>query len=356
LNIIMRGNKDMKAKTLLMRSLMLIAILAVPLFAQDPIPTSEWTSFIGLNCTINGNPLPVGSVVTAFDPQGVLCGKCITTTAGQYGSLDVYGDDAYSPLVDEGCLMNDAVVFKINGVVATKLGPDNDLWRSKGPYKTMNLSLTDYTFAVAATAPGGTMDTAGSVVNYEVKVKNNGTGVDLIALSVSDQLGWSPAGGIPAGLYYLPGEEKTLIVSVTIPLGTPDNTKDTLAVVATSLFDPTATVTKKIVTVSNTVTGVDDDHFNIPGKFRLNQNFPNPFNPETVISFSLEKSGEVTLSVFDILGRTVKTLQSGYLAAGQHEFRWNGADDNGQTVSSGVYFYRLSSDQVSLTRKMVLMK
>ena len=127
-------------------------------------------------------------------------------------------------------------------------------------------------------------------------------------------------------------------------------------VVATSLFDPTATVTKKIVTVSNTATGVDDGNFHVPGMFTLNQNFPNPFNPETVISFSLDKPGDVTLSVYDVLGRTVTTLYHGFLPTGQHQFRWNGTDGYGQSVASGIYFYRLSSDQISLTRKMALMK
>jgi hypothetical protein len=352
----MRGNEDMKAKTLLIRMLMIVVVAAVPLLAQGPIPTAFWTDYVGTACTINGLPIPLGTEITAFDPSGVLCGRFVTTTAGKYGTMPVYGDDSRSITVDEGCVGGDHITFKINGVVATKLGPDSDVWSNIGSTLIMNLSVSDYVFAVAETAPGGTMDTAGATVTYDVKVKNTGSGTDLIALSVSSQLGWSPTGAIPAGLYYLSGEEKTLSVSVTIPVGTLDNTKDTLLVTATSLFDPTATVTKKIATVSNTVTGADDGTFNIPGRFKLNQNFPNPFNPETVISLSLDKPGDVTLSVYDVLGRTVSTLYQGYLPTGQHEFRWNGTDGNGQGVASGIYFYRLSSDQVSLTRKMVLMK
>jgi hypothetical protein len=348
----------MKAKTLLIRMLMIVVVAAVPLLAQGPIiPTDVWTSFIGDNCTINGVPIPIGTEITAFDPQGVLCGRFITTALGQYGSLDVYGDDAYSPSVDEGCVMGDHIVFKINGVVAIKLGPDDDLWRSKGPFKKMNLALTDAeTFAVAASAPAGGADSAGVIVSYDVVVTNNGNGVDLITLSVVSKSGWAVTGNDTLGQYYTAGEHKTLPVTVAIPAGTPLGTQDTLTVVAASRFDPAAKATKKIVTIVDKKTGADDGNFHVPGIFTLNQNFPNPFNPETVISFSLDKSGDVTLSVFDILGRTVTTLYQGYLPTGQHQFRWNGTDGNGQGVASGVYFYRLSSDQISLTRKMALLK
>jgi hypothetical protein len=351
----MKRNEDMRAKTFLTQLLMLVTILAVPLLAQNPTPTDQWTSFIGTACTINGQPLPVGCFVTAFDPQGVLCGVCTTKVTGQYGSLDVYGDDSWSS-ADEGCVMGDHVVFKINGLVADKLGPADDLWRSKGPFKEMNLSLTDYMFAVAASAPPQGADSAGSTVSYDVVVTNNGSGIDLIALNVTSKSGWAVTGNDPIGTYYAVAQQKTLPVTVQIPAGTPLGYQDTLTVTAVSRFDVNAFATKKIVTTVDKKTGVADGNFHIPGAFALNQNFPNPFNPETVISFSLDKSGDVTLSVYDVLGRTVTTLYQGYLPTGQHQFRWNGTDANGQGVASGVYFYRLSSDQVSLTRKMALMK
>jgi hypothetical protein len=359
----MKRNEDMRAKTLLIRMLMIVVVAAVPLLAQGPTPTNVWTDFVGLQCTINGAPSPVGTEITAFDPDGILCGLFVTTSIGIYGTLHVYGDDMFTDTlpdgtrIDEGAVGGDHITFKINGTVAYKLGPANDLWIGIGPTKVMNLALTDAeTFAVAATAPTDGADSAGVTVSYDVIVTNNGSGVDLIALTVTSKSGWVVTGNDTLGQYYTAGEHKTLPVTVAIPAGTPLGTQDTLTVVAFSRFDPAAKVTKKIVTTVNAVTGVDDGNFHVPGMFTLNQNFPNPFNPETVISFSLDKPGDVTLSVYDILGRTVTTLYRGYLPTGQHQFRWNGADGNGQIVASGVYFYRLSSDQISLTRKMALMK
>lgn len=347
----------MRAKTLLIRMLMIVAVASVPLLAQGPTATNVWTDFVGLQCTINGEPSPVGTEITAFDPSGILCGLFVTTNIGVYGTLHVYGDDFITETVDEGCVGGDRITFKINGKVAYKLGPSTDMWVGIGPTKTMNLALTDANlFAVAATAPPQGTDSAGSTVNYDVVVTNNGNGVDLIALTVTSKSGWVVTGNDASGQFYTAGQQKTLPVTVVIPPGAPLGYQDTLTVVAVSRFDPAANATKRIVTTVDKRTGVDDGSFQVPGRFTLNQNFPNPFNPETVISFSLDKPSDVTLTVFDILGRTVTTLHQGYLPTGQHQFRWNGADANGQGVASGVYFYRLSSDQFSLTRKMALMK
>lgn len=345
----------MKAKTLLIRMLMIVVVAVVPLLAQTP--TNVWTDFVGLQCTINGEPLPIGAEITAFDPQNVLCGRFVTDSIGVYGTLHVYGDDFASvpDTVDEGCVGGDHITFKINGMVATELGPANDMWIGIGATKVMNLAITQV-FEVAAAAPPQGTDSAGVPVSYDVIVTNNGSGLDLIALSVTSKSGWVVTGSDTAGQYYNAGQQRTLQVTVAIPAGTPLGTQDTLTVVAVSKFDPTATATKKIVTTVDKKTGVDDGNFHVPGMFTLNQNFPNPFNPETVISFSLDKPGDVTLAVYDILGRTVTTLYQGYLPTGQHQFRWNGVDGNGQGVASGVYFYRLSSDKISLTRKMALMK
>ena len=94
----------------------------------------------------------------------------------------------------------------------------------------------------------------------------------------------------------------------------------------------------------------------VPGSFSLSQNYPNPFNPTTSISFNLPTSGHVELTVFNILGQQVATLVNGSLTAGQHEVTWNGADESGDAVGSGIYFYRLTASDVAETKKMILMK
>ncbi len=94
----------------------------------------------------------------------------------------------------------------------------------------------------------------------------------------------------------------------------------------------------------------------VPEEFTLGQNYPNPFNPQTTISFDLVASSEVSLTVFDILGRQVTTLLDGEMPAGHHEVVFDGRDSDSSALASGVYFYRLSAAGGTSTRKMILMK
>ncbi|MCZ6765930.1 MAG: right-handed parallel beta-helix repeat-containing protein [bacterium] len=90
--------------------------------------------------------------------------------------------------------------------------------------------------------------------------------------------------------------------------------------------------------------------------FLLGNNYPNPFNPETTIRFTLDREAHVTLSIYDAQGRWMKTLIDDVQGDGQHETRWDGTDAAGASVSSGVYFYRLKAGAVSQSRRMVLLK
>jgi len=89
---------------------------------------------------------------------------------------------------------------------------------------------------------------------------------------------------------------------------------------------------------------------------RLEQNSPNPFNPQTAIRFSLDSKQSVTLAVYDVNGRLVRMLVSGVKEVGTHSVTWDGRDNAGSTVSSGVYFYRLDAGKFSSTKKMVMLK
>ena len=93
-----------------------------------------------------------------------------------------------------------------------------------------------------------------------------------------------------------------------------------------------------------------------PIRSQLIGNYPNPFNPETTILFSLENEGHVSIDIYNIRGQKVKGLVNENLKSGNHQVIWNGVDDNGRPVSSGVYFYRMNTDAQTSTKRMVLMK
>jgi hypothetical protein len=104
-------------------------------------------------------------------------------------------------------------------------------------------------------------------------------------------------------------------------------------------------------------TDVDDgDQPVLPDDFALQQNYPNPFNPSTTITFSLPRVSDVLLTIYNTLGQKVRTLVSGGLVAGTYRITWDGRDDCGHQVASGIYLYRLDAGSFSEQRKMVLVK
>jgi hypothetical protein len=106
------------------------------------------------------------------------------------------------------------------------------------------------------------------------------------------------------------------------------------------------------------ITDVADDpeQGTVPKVFALSQNYPNPFNSSTIISFSLDRSSNVRIEIVNILGQTVKSFDLGLTSAGGHALEWNGSDDGGRGVGSGVYFCLITAGDRFAVRKMVLLK
>ncbi|MCB5267836.1 MAG: T9SS type A sorting domain-containing protein [Candidatus Cloacimonetes bacterium] len=103
-------------------------------------------------------------------------------------------------------------------------------------------------------------------------------------------------------------------------------------------------------------TGIIDDSATPAASRMLNPNYPNPFNPKTTISFDMPKAANARLDIYNAKGQRVKTLFDGNAAYGRTSLIWNGTDSSGNAVSSGIYFYRLSTENHNETRKMILMK
>ena len=101
----------------------------------------------------------------------------------------------------------------------------------------------------------------------------------------------------------------------------------------------------------------ENDSYEIVPSNQINSfNYPNPFNPETTISFDLPQRNKVELVVYNLKGQKVKSLINEKMDMGVHKIIWNGTNNQGKEVASGVYYYRLSSGNYTKTNKMVLMK
>ena len=99
------------------------------------------------------------------------------------------------------------------------------------------------------------------------------------------------------------------------------------------------------------ISGITNNHNQVPSDYALSQNYPNPFNPSTKIAFSLPKAGNVSLVVYDILGREVATLVNTFVNAGTHVVPFDAS-----ALSSGVYLYKITSGSFIDSKKMVLIK
>ena len=107
---------------------------------------------------------------------------------------------------------------------------------------------------------------------------------------------------------------------------------------------------------TETALAVSKNGFVTPGEFSLNQNYPNPFNPSTQISYNLPEDAMVTINVYDLMGRSVRTLVSSNQIAGYRSVSWDATNDVGEPVSAGMYVYVAQAGEYSQTKKMLLLK
>lgn len=144
----------------------------------------------------------------------------------------------------------------------------------------------------------------------------------------------------------LPGNLLVTYTDTTMPIGT--NTYHATAMYGAYESGPTQDFV-------HIVTSTDDPA--APASVtQLKGNWPNPFNPSTTISYSLKESGFTRIDVYNAKGQKVKTLVNESKAAGDHSIVWNGKDDSGQELGSGIYFFRMQSGKYSSTRKMLMLK
>ncbi len=99
-----------------------------------------------------------------------------------------------------------------------------------------------------------------------------------------------------------------------------------------------------------------DEEISLPNSYELSQNYPNPFNPSTIISYAIPQTSFVTIKIYDMLGREVKTLYNAEQVAGVHQITWDARNDNGIKVSTGTYIYRIVTGSFTEAKKMLLLK
>jgi len=152
--------------------------------------------------------------------------------------------------------------------------------------------------------------------------------------------------GSVQSLYGIPNQHYTVIVDQDgIVAQVHDNYHNGLN------LDESRNIIDQLLSVSS----IDEDN-HLAHKFELKHNYPNPFNPQTNIPFTIDKTQNITLDVFDISGKLIKSIINAPFAAGTYTAIWNARDNRNRSVSSGVYFVKLSGESLTQTRQIILIK
>ncbi len=336
----------------------LFVILAVSMLANlasaQPYPGPRFTNFYSSATLFNGVPVPIGSIIRAYDPDGVLSGVDTvgvgpTAPAGFFGFMNVYGDQPETPALDEGPVTGDSIRFTINGRPTTLVSGD-PTWTDQ-TQKEIVLSASATVAMTVVAVPTDTLATYNRVYRFTVGIRNDGSGEDFyhILTSHSDTAFKS----IVQDSFVHADSGQTVFVNFDVQTpfftSTPD-TVDVIQFTVNSGVDPSVQYTNS-VNIIFSITDVPDGGGQLPGGFALHQNYPNPFNPSTIISFVLPRSTNVRFEVIDILGRVIESRDLGMRSAGDHQVSYDGSG-----LASGMYFYRIVTDYAAQTRKMLLVK
>ncbi len=510
-------------------------LLALSNDGGEVVPTYEWVDLYCQGEALdNGLPIPVGSVVEAYDPTGVLCGQWTVTTPGTFGFMPVYVDDPYSPSVDEGCVLGDTITLLYNGEPVELIG-DPLVWTGNGDrysacfeypatpdivtkcihlaagwnlisfnvelptselealfadvldntdvilsFESVGMTydpdlpdfstlwdvdnfhgywfrmdspdsicvtgrLVDATTAIAlennwnlvsylpederdvptaltsiwgsvvvvlgyeggglsydpahpelatlnamkplfgywikTNAPGSLIydmpptfartDATYTAASYVPRVQTSNTWINLFGQNVRLNGQTLPAGTVIEAY----NEAGALVGEYTVrqngkfgfmPVYGPDSfsaNNDAIANSGKISFKVNGEEAAESVQWTNNGDRVAISEFTtinkggvLPTSFSLNQNYPNPFNPETSIEYTVASAAQVEIAIYNVLGAKIKTLVSEYQPAGSYQVKWHGDDVTGNTVASGVYFYKMTAGSFTEVKKMTLLK
>jgi len=336
---------------MLKTTLKLIAIAAVITITAATAPRAQVTfcSFYDSVTTFDGNPVPVGSIIEAYDPDGVSCGTFTVDTPGYYGFLPVINDDPSTP-GDQGAVAGDTISFTINGRPATVVAGD-PTWTELA-IKNVTLSASSSNIALAGVYyPPDTIVGYDYTVRIRVGVRNDGDGLDFYGISAYSPDGWNITEQ-PDFVYANPNDTVYIYFDIDIPVWPGSDTVHTVDYSVFSYLDTSQYVDSSIRLTTSFTVGIGDDIDDLlPTGFVLEQNYPNPFNPTTNIAFELPVRSNVRLEFYDILGRQVDLAELGSLSSGQHIYEFDGS-----RLASGVYFYRMVTEKFIQSKKMLLVK
>jgi len=315
-------------KYFLLAALIILSISTA--MAQPPLPSGFYGSL-----TINGDPVEVGAVVSAWI-NGVHYPTDFTVTIkGEYGVLYISADDPGTPGVKEGGAPGDIIVFRVQTDQNNLVAKPNGVWQGNGVNQKLDLS-----------AEG---EVPVELVSFDYILNNNSVELHWSTATETNNLGFEIQRSMEdfpfSKIGFVPGNGTSFnphsyhFIDPDLQPGKYSYRLKQLDIDGTFVYSP-------VLDINNI----------LPAQFELFQNYPNPFNPETHIQYVIPKDEQVRIRIYDMQGQLVRTIVNERKAAGTYSVNWNAHDDNGCKVTSGVYFYRIDAGEFTMTKKMILMK
>ena len=251
--------------------------------------------------------------------------KAINAETGQilyeFGKYGI----GYTPAISNG------IIYTVNPVSAIDLITRKKLWSKPGIY-----------------TPAIGSEMVFSVASGKLNVYNEKTGQTLWSFSGDSKLNHSPI--VSSGFVFVSSDDNTYAINIeTQELVWHYEKGGRLTVANNHLY--LATISGEVIAFEKAPTSIEFEKSNLPLSFKLLQNYPNPFNPTTTISYELPKSTYVSLSIYDIQGRLVKTLVNERKSAGYHSVNWNV-----DKLGTGIYFYRIEAGEYNDVKKCIIIK
>jgi hypothetical protein len=297
-----------------------------------------------INPTIAGQPMPEGTEIAIYTPDGVCAGR--VTWQKKNVALAIWGNDMFTVHKD-GMEIGDSLRFHVwHPEAEMELGPDN---------VTFELDASEEYYRASGTYTEGAIFRLKSLTvraPRAVSLLAPADGANLTKAAIT--LSWDAPEGVERYRVQVSNEEDFAAPVVDAEVDSPS-----LDFVAddggtyywrVSATDHETSLWSATYSFSSAVSAnVDTD--NLTNGFLLEQNYPNPFNPSTTIPFQLAETNDVTLRVYNMLGQEVATLVDGFLPAGRHEARWSAGD-----LPSGMYIYRLTHGRHVQSKTLTLVK
>jgi hypothetical protein len=301
-------------------------------FTTFRVCSNGWLSFSSTATSYSNSAIPSASA-----PLNMLAPFWDDLNLGATGSGDIWYQNVGGNLIVE---WDNVMRYSTTTPVSFQiiLAPNGSI-----TYQYQNLGT-----ALTNSATIGMQDATGAVglqVAYNVAYLHNNLAIKFQAMpewaTVSPTSGAIPAGGS--------ADLTVTLDSAGMDLGTHTGQ---VRILSNDITNPQIAVPLTMI-VQDYISGVDNQ---VPTKVALSQNVPNPFNPSTLIQFAMPARGAADLRVYDVRGSLVRTLVSGELEAGFHDYVWEGLSDAGVQAPSGVYFYRLKTVDGTITKTMTLVK